>query len=33
VPNEAIQKKVNLILKTSSGFSGIHSSLVFRRYR
>ena len=32
VPNEAISKKVNTILKTSSGFSGIHSSLVFRRY-
>jgi len=32
VPNEAIQKKVNVVLKTSSGFSGIHSSLVFRRY-
>lgn len=32
VPNEAISAKVNTILKTSSGFSGIHSSLVFRRY-
>ena len=32
IPNEAIQKKVDLILKTSSGFSGIHSSLVLRRY-
>lgn len=32
VPNEAISKKVNRILKTSSGFSGIHSSLVFQRY-
>lgn len=32
VPNTAIDKKVNLILKTSSGFSGIHSSLVMKRY-
>ncbi|MBN2831286.1 MAG: beta-ketoacyl-[acyl-carrier-protein] synthase family protein [Candidatus Omnitrophica bacterium] len=32
IPNKAIEKKVNLILKTSSGFSGIHSSLVLRRY-
>jgi len=32
IPNEAIDKKVNMILKTSSGFSGIHSSLVLRRY-
>jgi beta-ketoacyl-acyl-carrier-protein synthase II len=32
IPNQAIQKKVNTILKTSSGFSGIHSSLVMRRY-
>ena len=32
VPNEAIKKKINMVLKTSSGFSGIHSSLVFRRY-
>ena len=31
VPNEARQKKVNTILKTSSGFSGIHSSLVLKR--
>ena len=31
-PNQAIQKKVNIILKTSSGFSGIHSSLVLKRY-
>lgn len=33
VPNEAIKKDINTILKTSSGFSGIHSSLVFRRYQ
>jgi beta-ketoacyl-acyl-carrier-protein synthase II len=32
VPNEAIAKKVDTILKTSSGFSGIHSSLILRRY-
>ncbi len=32
IPNQAIQKKVNMIIKTSSGFSGIHSSLVLRRY-
>jgi 3-oxoacyl-(acyl-carrier-protein) synthase len=32
VPNKAIEKKVDMILKTSSGFSGIHSSLVLRRY-
>ncbi len=33
IPNEARQKKVNTVLKTSSGFSGIHSSLVMRRLR
>jgi len=33
VPNKAIEKKVDLILKTSSGFSGIHSSLVMKRYQ
>jgi len=32
IPNIARQKKVDTILKTSSGFSGIHSSLVMRRY-
>jgi len=32
IPNEARQKKVNTILKTSSGFSGIHSSMVLRRF-
>ena len=32
IPNKAIEKKVNTIIKTSSGFSGIHSSLVLRRY-
>ncbi len=32
VANVARSKKVDVILKTSSGFSGIHSSLVLRRY-
>ena len=32
IPNVARQKKVNTIIKTSSGFSGIHSSLIMRRY-
>ncbi|MDD5119970.1 MAG: beta-ketoacyl-[acyl-carrier-protein] synthase family protein [Candidatus Omnitrophica bacterium] len=32
IPNQAIQKKVNMIMKTSSGFSGIHSSLIFKRF-
>ncbi|MDD2928089.1 MAG: beta-ketoacyl-[acyl-carrier-protein] synthase family protein [Candidatus Omnitrophica bacterium] len=32
IPNKAIGKKVDTILKTSSGFSGIHSSLALRRY-
>ena len=31
IPNVARAKKVNTILKTSSGFSGIHSSLVIKR--
>jgi beta-ketoacyl-acyl-carrier-protein synthase II len=31
IPNVARQKRVNTILKTSSGFSGIHSSLLLRR--
>jgi len=31
IPNEARAKKVNTILKTSSGFSGIHSSLIIKR--
>jgi beta-ketoacyl-acyl-carrier-protein synthase II len=33
VPNKAVPKKIDLFLKTSSGFSGIHSSLVFKRYQ
>jgi 3-oxoacyl-(acyl-carrier-protein) synthase len=32
IPNVAREKKVNTILKTSSGFSGIHSSLVIKRF-
>lgn len=32
IPNVARQKKVNTILKTSSGFSGIHSSLLLKRF-
>jgi beta-ketoacyl-acyl-carrier-protein synthase II len=32
IPNTARQEKVNTIIKTSSGFSGIHSSLIMRRY-
>ncbi|MFH1191001.1 MAG: beta-ketoacyl-[acyl-carrier-protein] synthase family protein [Candidatus Omnitrophota bacterium] len=32
IPNQALQKKVNIILKTSSGFSGIHSALVLKRF-
>lgn len=33
IPNQAIQKRVNTILKTSSGFSGIHSSLILKRFK
>lgn len=32
VPNVARLKEVNYILKTSSGFSGIHSSIILKRY-
>lgn len=32
IPNLARDKKVNTILKTSSGFSGIHSSLILKRF-
>jgi len=32
IPNAARSKKVNTIIKTSSGFSGIHSSLILKRY-
>lgn len=31
IPNVARQKKVNCMLKTSSGFSGIHSAMVLKR--
>jgi beta-ketoacyl-acyl-carrier-protein synthase II len=31
VPNAARDKKVDVVIKTSSGFSGIHSSMVLRR--
>ncbi|WP_437869686.1 beta-ketoacyl-[acyl-carrier-protein] synthase family protein [Sorangium sp. So ce363] len=30
VPNEGIQRRVDVVLKAASGFSGIHSALVFR---
>jgi beta-ketoacyl-acyl-carrier-protein synthase II len=32
IPNVSRPKKVDIILKTSSGFSGIHTSLVLKRY-
>jgi len=32
IPNQARAQKINTILKTSSGFSGIHSSLILRRF-
>jgi len=32
IPNQARQKKVNTIIKTSSGFSGIHSALIIRKF-
>ena len=32
IPNEARAKHVNCMLKTSSGFSGIHSAMVLRRF-
>jgi len=31
IPNKAREKKVDIMLKTSSGFSGIHSAMVLRR--
>ncbi|MBI3602242.1 MAG: beta-ketoacyl-[acyl-carrier-protein] synthase family protein [Candidatus Omnitrophica bacterium] len=33
IPNKAMEKKINCILKTSSGFSGIHSAMVLQRYK
>ena len=32
IPNQARSKKINIMLKTSSGFSGVHSSLVIKRF-
>lgn len=32
IPNEARAKKIKTLLKTSSGFSGIHSAMVLERY-
>lgn len=32
IPNKGRQEKVDYILKTSSGFSGIHSSMILRRW-
>jgi beta-ketoacyl-acyl-carrier-protein synthase II len=32
IPNLAREKKVNCMLKTSSGFSGIHSAMVLKRF-
>ncbi len=32
IPNKSREKKVNCMLKTSSGFSGIHSAMVLKRY-
>jgi 3-oxoacyl-(acyl-carrier-protein) synthase len=33
IPNKAREKKVDSILKTSSGFSGIHSAMVLEKYK
>jgi len=33
IPNKARAKKVDTILKTSSGFSGIHSAMVLERFK
>ncbi|MDZ4242196.1 MAG: beta-ketoacyl-[acyl-carrier-protein] synthase family protein, partial [Candidatus Omnitrophota bacterium] len=32
IPNQARAKRINCMLKTSSGFSGIHSAMVLRRF-
>jgi beta-ketoacyl-acyl-carrier-protein synthase II len=32
IPNKLREKKINCMLKTSSGFSGIHSAMVLKRY-
>ena len=33
VPNFGREQKVNTILKDASGFSGIHSAIVLRKYK
>ena len=33
VPNVAREKKIDMMLKTSSGFSGIHSAMVLKRFK
>ena len=33
IPNKAREKRVNCMLKTSSGFSGIHSAMVLKRFK
>lgn len=33
IPNKSREKKVNYMLKTSSGFSGIHSAMVLKRFK
>lgn len=33
IPNTCREKKIDVLLKTSSGFSGIHSAMVLRRYQ
>ncbi len=33
IPNKGREKKVDYILKTSSGFSGIHSSMILKRWQ
>ena len=33
VPNVARKKRVNCMLKTSSGFSGVHSAMVLKRFK
>lgn len=33
IPNNAREKKIDCMLKTSSGFSGIHSAMILRRFK
>jgi len=33
IPNTCREKKIDVLLKTSSGFSGIHSAMILRRYQ